>query len=326
MVAGAAPQGAWDAALGGLSGLYYEAASGLLYAPSDDARRWPPRLYVFGVQLSASDLQIVPRAVLTLASSVESLGDLDAESLAGDGRGALFLGTEGHHERVAKPTPGVLRLDREGNVLGRLPLPPELWSDDGSVGGRSNLGFEGLTVSPSGRFLTAVHESALVQDGPVANFEHGTTVRLLRWELQTSRPPEQLTYRTEPVVRGPAGASVWHNGVSALLALDDERLLVLERAYVGSGREAGRNTVRLFEVHVDDAGGGSRPRALGKRLVLDLDDVLTSLEPGLQRLDNFEGLALGPQLPGGQRSVLLVSDDNFNERQRTVFLALRLLE
>jgi hypothetical protein len=36
-------------------------------------------------------------------------------------------------------------------------------------------------------------------------------------------------------------------------------------------------------------------------------------------------MTLGPPFPSGDASLLLVSDNNFNDRQRTVFLAFRLV-
>jgi hypothetical protein len=41
-------------------------------------------------------------------------------------------------------------------------------------------------------------------------------------------------------------------------------------------------------------------------------------------LDNLEGMALGPRLPDGTQSLLLVSDDNFSNSQLTQFLLFRL--
>ena len=37
-------------------------------------------------------------------------------------------------------------------------------------------------------------------------------------------------------------------------------------------------------------------------------------------LDNIEGMTLGPQLPDGRRSLVLVSDNNFAASQFTQFL------
>jgi hypothetical protein len=53
--------------------------------------------------------------------------------------------------------------------------------------------------------------------------------------------------------------------------------------------------------------------------------------PALSRLDNTEGMCWGPSLPGldgkpGKRTLLFVSDDNFNPRQITQFLAFEFLE
>ena len=48
--------------------------------------------------------------------------------------------------------------------------------------------------------------------------------------------------------------------------------------------------------------------------------------PSLTRLDNTEGMCWGPVLPNGNRSLLFVSDDNFNPRQITQFLAFEFLE
>ena len=62
-----------------------------------------------------------------------------------------------------------------------------------------------------------------------------------------------------------------------------------------------------------------------KTLVLDVADV-RGLSPALPGVENFEGMGFGPPLPDGSRTVLLVSDDNFSERQRTAFLLFRLIE
>jgi hypothetical protein len=42
---------------------------------------------------------------------------------------------------------------------------------------------------------------------------------------------------------------------------------------------------------------------------------------GVSRVDNLEGMTFGPALPNGKRSLVLVSDNNFNPLQLTQFLA-----
>ena len=51
-----------------------------------------------------------------------------------------------------------------------------------------------------------------------------------------------------------------------------------------------------------------------RELVLDFDELGIAL-------DNLEGMAFGPDLPDGRRTLVLVSDDNFSETQVTQFLA-----
>lgn len=40
--------------------------------------------------------------------------------------------------------------------------------------------------------------------------------------------------------------------------------------------------------------------------------------------DNLEGMALGPRLAGGSRTLIILSDDNFSPLEQTQLVALRL--
>jgi len=116
------------------------------------------------------------------------------------------------------------------------------------------------------------------------------------------------------------------------IALSGRALLVLERGFVaGQG-----NTVRLFTVSLKGAADVSGvasladpgPRPVAKRLVVDLGSCppLGATNSGTQAnplLDNFEAIALGPRLRG-KRTLLVLSDDNFNPTQVTRIVALRL--
>jgi hypothetical protein len=61
----------------------------------------------------------------------------------------------------------------------------------------------------------------------------------------------------------------------------------------------------------------SQVRSLKKQLLCDLQSL------GIY-LDNLEGMALGPLLPDGSQSLLLISDNNFNKEQVTQLLLFRL--
>jgi hypothetical protein len=49
-------------------------------------------------------------------------------------------------------------------------------------------------------------------------------------------------------------------------------------------------------------------------------DVSTAV--GIDNVDNIEGIAWGPVLENGNRSLVLVSDNNFNDTQVTQFIAI----
>jgi glycerophosphoryl diester phosphodiesterase len=94
----------------------------------------------------------------------------------------------------------------------------------------------------------------------------------------------------------------------------------VERSFaVGVG-----NTVKIFELltanatdvsdYDDGLPAGYDP--VDKRLILDVGDLV--------RPDNLEGMTLGPKLPNGSQSLILVSDNNFNPGQITQFILLSL--
>jgi hypothetical protein len=109
------------------------------------------------------------------------------------------------------------------------------------------------------------------------------------------------------------------NGVTDIVSIDNGgHFLSLERTYGLGGFGA-----KIFQLAFGNAtdilgyetlkGDVSSLVPIRKRLVIDFKDLDIPLE-------NFEGMTLGPNLPDGSQSLLLVSDDNFEEKQVTRFL------
>ena len=118
-------------------------------------------------------------------------------------------------------------------------------------------------------------------------------------------------------------------GVAVLAAAGLGWFLVVERAcLLGEPGTPAYNPVRVFEADVaaaDDVSAVSSlsaatPRLAAKRLVQDLSPWRPRLPPSLATLANVEGMAFGPPGPRGERTVMLVSDDNFRPTQTTAFL------
>jgi 3-phytase len=175
---------------------------------------------------------------------------------------------------------------------------------DQSSGVRPNLGFESAGVH--GRDLYTANEGALYQDGPAATIANGSTVRILRYDLKSRRLERQWRYETDPVAEPPVPPTAFSvNGVVELLPLDHDTLISMERSF-SVGAPGTGNTIRLYEVEL-------RGDVARKRLLLDLDEL------GIP-LDNVEGMTFGPRLRHGDRSLVLVSDNNFAAAQFTQFL------
>jgi hypothetical protein len=288
----------------------------------DNQRDTPARVYTLRIPVERERLAeptIRDVTVLRRADGEPFTGaDLDGEGLVATRRGELLVASE--------TEPSIRRFSSEGRLLDELAVPQRFRvAPEGE--GQPNQTFESLALSPSGRSLFTAVEGPLAADGRTQDGR--ARIRILRYERGpggTYEPAEEFFYLAE------AG-----QGVVEIVALSDSDLLVLERGFVsGEG-----NTVRIFRASLagapDVAGEptladpGLDP--LAKGLLVDLSDCPAggAQSPGTQEnplLDNFEGLALGPRLSGGRRTLLLQSDDNFNDVQvtRVVALAARLQE
>ncbi len=315
--------------VGGLSGLSYDPGCDLFYAVSDDRGNIaPPRFYTLKIQSDGDTAEV---AVLgaTLLRDADGApfarGDLDPEALALAADGSLFVASEGVPHRGIPPT--VARFGLDGSLSGRYELPEHyIPNADGSRGVRDNLAFEGIGISPDGSLLVVATENALLQDGPAADLDHGSPARLLVLELPTGRPIAEYLYEIGAVPDEPQPATASStNGISEILALDNHRLLVVERSFSpGVG-----NRVRIYLVELEgatkigdieslDDADDPEPVPVGKTLLADIGEL--GIEP-----DNLEGMALGPALADGRRLLVLVSDNNFQpsvQRNQVLLLAI----
>jgi len=318
-----------DTLVGGLSGLTFDPGCGLFYAISDDrGRLGPSRFYTMRLHLDGSTpvIDVIGVTVLRdLDGKIFERGDLDPEALAFHNDGSLYVGSEGVPHREIPPLVGRFSLD--GRMLGSLRLPEHYFSNVGGTRGvRDNLGFEGVTSTPGGGLLVVAAENALLQDGPAADLQRGSPTRLLVIDLTTGGAVAEHLYLVGPVPDEPRPATAFStNGISEILALDEQRLLVVERSFsVGVG-----NRVRIYLVDLEGAAnvlgieslcelGGRSIESLTKVLVADLGEL--GIEP-----DNIEGMTLGPMLPDGRRMLVMVADNNFQpsvQANQLLFFAL----
>jgi hypothetical protein len=320
-----------DTTVGGLSGIAYDEKHGVYYAICDDrGEQQAPRFYTLQIDLSPegiADVRVV--GVTTLDSDAETpgiqpyeRGDSDFEEIVLLADDTLLISSERDRQNV----PWLARFALDGSLLGRLPIPSRFLSvfetgPDGRpravYGIRDNLAFEGMTVTPSNDTLLLVNEEALVQDGPESSQTDGSNVRILRLDRTGDEPREvgEYVYTTDRIFATPDPPSASaNNGVSAMLwvgnVLPAYDLLTLERAFVlGTG-----NDVNIYGVTLADATDVRDVDALPQPFAGQT--VRKTLLANVRALgvmpDNLEGMTVGPRLPNGNPTLLVVSDDNFS--------------
>ena len=317
---------------GGISSLARIADGRQMFGISDD--REQPRAYRFAVDISGGRFTVTPIETIRLSSDRRAPAALDPEGIVVLPDGHLLVSSEGIGDKEPRIPPAILEYTRHGRFVRQLPIRPRyVPNPTGPLdrGVRPNAAFESLTITADATRLFTATETALTQDGAAATFELGTRARLLEYVKGSGSfaPAREFVYPIDAIDPVPFTPGFTIIGLTDLLALDGSELLSLERTYVENPAHADESIYRIKVFRVSLAGAtdvsrvesltGSQATPVTKTLLLDLSQV-TGLSPALARLDNFEGMTFGPRLPNGRRSLILVSDDNFNELQRTSFL------
>lgn len=308
--------------LGGISGLEYDAARGQWLLLSDDrAERAPARLYRAELALSAQGPQRVRLAgLVTLPIPPGERPDPEALRAL---PGTCLLAWASEGAGAAGVPPSVRLITHEGLPAGELALPEVIGARPAPhQGPRDNLSLEGLAAAPGAGSLWVSMEAPLLQDGPLADLQRGAAVRFVRLPL-AGGPAAQFVYLTDAIPRAATGGRRRaDNGVSEILQLGAQRLLVVER----SGREVAEGRfaydVRLYEADAEAATdvaalvslAGADVVPMRKRLLLASD------APGLRGAGNVEAAAWGPRLADGRATLLLATDDNFVDGEWTQLL------
>lgn len=326
--------------VGGLSGITYDpkgisAASSKayrFYAISDDkSENGEARFYSLRLDLKSTDLANI-RLKKVAVEGVTSLKKTDGETFPWDSinpqgialspRNSVFVASEGITHAGIPPFVGEFDL-KTGKLRGNLPIPkryiPDAGDEKQQQGVLDNLGFESLSIdpetfSPGGldpfRLFVAT-EAPLMQD---LDPEQASKLRLLHYIIvdQTPQLISENLYTLDPV------PMTVLNGLTELVTVGGGQFLSLERSFGLSGYSA-----RIYQVAAGAATDTSRiksfkgPMAMvepvRKKLLVDLSEL------GIP-LYNLEGMTLGPRLPDGSQSIVLVSDDSFDEAQKTQFI------
>ncbi len=197
----------------------------------------------------------------------------------------------------------VLEYDMDGQLTGReLKLPSVI---NGPLG---NYGLESLTYNAHTHRFWTTTESTLPQDGQQANAVNG-----IRNRLRLMSFDDNLNYCSTidyimdtPLSTRPA--RIYADGVSDLCALDDGRLLVLEReAWVPRAYLGAWVVNRVYCIDTKD-----KTRPAQKKLVAMWR---TSFNLIHKDFANYEGMCVGPVLADGRQVIILCADSQNQEGQ-----------
>lgn len=176
-----------------------------------------------------------------------------------------------------------------------------------------NKALESLSYEKKNKILTTMTEIPLTQDLPI---QEGAVNRLLRMQMDSQGRVQSVKEYYYPLNT--------NRRVSEVLDLGGGQLLTLEIFYDSIIQKV---FAELYEVQIDESQGVSsqvfleKPvELLSKKLLLDLNSLESQLDPSYPKLDNLEGMTLGPRLSQDEISLILVSDNNKSSRQITQFL------
>lgn len=258
--------------------------------------------------------------------------------------------------------PSIYEFSANGKFVRALTIPENLkpkdsngnvnysTADEGEVvtGRVKNRGFEGMTLSPDGKQLYALLQDPLTEEGQSpsgqANGRFSRNLRLIEFDTTTGASTAQYIYQLESLdsinerIPGTTddfnpNAQGRNIGISAIVALNNEEFLVLERDNRGFGVEdptaTGRptGTKRVYKINLAEATDVSSISLTGiNELPPAVKPVQKSVEPffdfaaALQAAgqvipEKLEGLTIGPQLADGSYGILLGTDNDFSITQ-----------
>lgn len=234
--------------------------------------------------------------------------------------------------------PSVYEFDRSGALVRQYNTPsnliPRAGTDvnynaspaAGSVpqltsGREGNRGMEGLAVSPDGKYVYGMMQNGMIQDGYNAGTStRGAYTRIIKYDTETGNAVGQYAYQLDSVGQG--------RGISSLVALGNDKFLVLERNNRGVGVGATLNTAdkAVYEIDLSTATdvtginlpatgplNGAVAVAKGAK-VIDLDaNTLAAL--GNRSPEKWEGVAIGPRLANGKFIILAGTDNDYSVTQ-----------
>ena len=192
----------------------------------------------------------------------------------------------------------ILEYNLQGQLTGRKLNIPDIFKT-----AYPNGSFEALTYQPQTHRFWTTSEFTLKADGQKPTIEKKIKNRLrLQSFGDDLQPKEQYWYETDSTItKKRKGRSIL--GVSGLAALEDGRIVVLEREMYFPKKQIGSCClVKLYLVNPSRQQPGD---VLKKTL---LTEFRTKVNLTRRNFANYEGICVGPKLADGRQLLILICD------------------
>ncbi len=247
-------------------------------------------------------------------------GVVDPESIRFDSKtNTIVYSSEGSITNGVDPA--LIEVTPDGNQIKSFLLPDNFKANtiDDSSGPRHNGVLEGLSLSFDTTGYWVSFELPLIEDGPEpTTSDTESPVRVTYINKASGIAERQFAYELDPVTRAAAlGTTFEVNGLVEIFEYDENKFLALERSF-SSGYIDGGNTVKIYQVDATNATNTLTTEALEganytkatKTLLFNFETVRSQLTNNT--VDNLEGFTFGPKLEDGSRTIVVISDNNFN--------------
>ena len=192
----------------------------------------------------------------------------------------------------------ILEYNLQGQLTGRKLNIPEIFKT-----AYHNGGFEALTYQAATHRFWTTSENTLKADGQIPTIDRKIKNRLrLQSFGDDLQPKEQYWYESDStIIHKRKGRSIL--GVSGLAALEDGRIVVLEREMYFPKKQIG--SYSLVKLYLVDPTKQQPGEVLEKTL---LTQFRTKVNLTRRNFANFEGICAGPKLADGRQLFILVCD------------------
>lgn len=288
--------------LGGFSGLSLQGQQ--LYTITDDRGRFgEPRIYRYEISETKSKnapFELKLQEKISLLKKTKNLPVYDLEGLAGYDGGWL-VSSEGDLNSKPKIAPEILFVKNK-SIQQKIELPSEFMPEfEGKQisGLYNNKAFEGLFYDEPNRHLYLLSESGLVQN------KDGDQVFYI---LEFAKTDGKFTFKKKSKLDFSQliGPNFIYNGASDLVKVTENTFLLLSRSVQAALSLQYTNTVWLIKRKSE-----SDSWEVKGKYTLNPDGENDDLN------QNYEGLVVYES--NGKKYLIMVSDDNFNKFEKTVF-------